>query len=266
MKGVRFRLSLEELSFAMGLLDGQDAASAFLLTALGERDQREIEGRLYAAAHSLIARDCLRIAQDDQQVKKHLDESLARVVRTMLDHDYYIRCSRTMRGIQDVVTYFIGGVAIVESCTLQDVVVSLETVNSDQEVKQRCFSFFDLPTEVTDVKETSLVGTIPLSMIEEARSRIQQKAEGQVTSMFAESGLSENAASQLTNGLVHEEVRGSVVRVERQKDHAVSSAGFLLLKEPDRYWLLEIVAEDPPKARVFAGNEQQFRTLLANLF
>jgi len=257
MQQVHFQLSIEELAFAMGILGGADVSSGFLMATLGERSRQEIEGRLLAASHSLISRGYLDFDLESQT--KRLDKALSNVVNVLLQNDYSIRCSRSAKGVEQVLNYFIRGRTIVEHRIVKEVVCRLELIPNTRAVVERSGDFFSITRRAKAGDRSEAVGTIPVSLLEQAKEGAFDLSREQVAALFMDAGLSADTAKKLAEDFSEPEYRGSIIRIENENGQMISNWGLLLLKGPHRFWILEIVPHDPPMVKVYPGTYQQYR-------
>lgn len=261
MGSLSYRLSVEELAFALGMLGGAEGASGFLRTVLGDRSQAELEGRLMAACHSLIARDLLKF--DLQTQSKELDGNLAALVGILLQSDFSIRCSRSTVNGELLCTYFFRGRDTVEHRIVQEIISSVRLLRPPQAAAASSLDFFGLAKGTAGT--TGPVGTIPVSLLEQLREQAASAREDHLTPPLMAAGISAPLADRLAEDLLATEYRGSVIRIDNRNGQMVSNKGFLILKGHERYWLLEILEQQEPLVRVFRGSASQYRHLYADL-
>jgi hypothetical protein len=259
-----FQLSVEEVAFAMGVIGDPAVSSGFLLAILGDISQQELEGRLYAASHSLMARGLFDVNLDTQE--QQLDQALGAMIRALLANTYSLRCSRTIQGEEQLLNYFLGDGQIVEHRLYKGVVSHLETIPDMVTVYSRCAAFYDLPIEMTAAEGAEEpVGFLPASLLEDVKDAIPTITASQIVAQFTEAGLSEQAAVDLADDLLQQRYRGSVLRAETTTGEITSDRGFLLLNGPQRLWLMEAILEEPPLVRVYRGTPGKFKNLLRSL-
>jgi len=261
MRQTRFRLSIEELAFAMGILGGANVASGFLIATLGEKSQPELEGRLYAAGHSLMARGCLELEGETKQ----LDKTLSDMVSLLLENKFSIRCSRSAGGVEQTLNYFFRDKIIIEHRSFQEVVCQLGIISGTQALLELSKRFYSLPQKAPTGNQIEAAGIVPASLLERARVGISDVPQNQINLLFQEAGISVDHAKNLADDLYNPEYRGSVIRIEKENGQFVSNQGFLLLKGMQRFWILEILSQDPTMARVFPGTDQRYNELFRAL-
>jgi len=258
-----YTLSVEEVAYCMGLLGESEAAGGFLLAVLGEIEEQEMDGHLFAASHSLIARGYLDIDLDTSE--QRLDQGVAKVLQVLLQHEYSLRCSRLVNDEEELVNYFFGRDDIVEHRLAKGVVSRVERIKDTQGVVRRCQEFSQLLPEDIDGSPGEYLGTIPHELIREATLNTSEATGQEMTSQLAGAGLSAEIAGEVVEDIISEESRGSIVRVDNKDGEMESNEGFLFLKGPNRSWLFEIVPEDPPLLDIFRGSVQQFKISLEKL-
>lgn len=263
MKRAKFQLSIEELAYAMGLLGEPGVARGFMITMLGEQDAREMEGHLFAATHSLMARGYLEL--DFKAGAQHLDKTLAEVVKVLMQHEFSLRCSRMVGEDEYLVNYFFRGEDIVEHTLLHGVVSCLETIRDVQGVVDRCNSFFAPPAATTATTVAEVLGTIPVSVIDQASEAIRQSPKEYIVPWFVEAGMADAVASDLIDDLHGREYRGSILKIVKKDNEMSASDGYLLLKGPSRFWIMEIIPQEPPLVKVSQGARSQLEALLRRL-
>jgi len=262
MKKTKFQLSVEEVAYAMGLLGEPGVARGFMITVLGEQDAREMEGHLFAASHSLMAREYLEL--DFKAGAQHLDKTLAEVVKALMQHEFSLRCSRLVEE-EHLVNYFFHGEGIVEHTLLHGVVSCLETRGDVQGVVDRCNSFFAPPAATTATTAAEVLGIIPVSVFDQASEAIRQSPKEYIVPWFVEAGMADAVASDLIDDLHGREYRGSILKIVKKDNEMSASDGYLLLKGPSRFWIMEIIPQEPLLVKVSQGARGQLEALLRRL-
>jgi hypothetical protein len=250
-----FRLSIEELAYALGV-----AASVFLLCLLGERPQREMQGRLLAAAHGLAARELLDF--DEDAGIRGLSPALAAAVAPLLQHSRAIRCSRVAGGHEAVLSFFFGSDGVSAQRLQRSIVAHLERLDGPVAALERAVAFFDLPA---DNGKDAALGTAAASLLEQARYANDAAQRESYAAQFAAGGLPAGTAVALANDLSHPAVRGSVLRIMVDGDRPAANAGFLVLHAAARAWLFEPEQPDAEVVRVVPGHAAALRRMLADL-
>jgi len=94
-----FRLSPEELALAMSMVGNADVAKGLLVSQFGVMDAAQMQERLFAAGHSLIAKSLLSV--DTASGQTHLDEALSAAASALCKADFTIRFSRGEKGLSN---------------------------------------------------------------------------------------------------------------------------------------------------------------------
>ena len=254
-----FRLSIEELAYALGVMGGEEAASVFLLSLLGERPQREMQGRMLAAAHSLAARELLDF--DEDAGIRGLSPALAATVAPLLQHSSVIRCSRNAGAQEAVLSLYFGSDGVSAQSLRRSIVVHLERLDF-ADALERAVAFFDLPA--VNGRDAAL-GSVAATLLEQARHVCDAVQRESFAAQFAAEGLPDGTAVALAHDLSHSAARGSVLRITVEGDRPVASAGFLVLHAAARAWLFEPVQSDAEVVRVLPGHAAALRRMLADL-
>lgn len=251
-----FDLSIEELAYAMGVLGGSEVATGYLMALLGERPQREMQGRLLAASHGLVARGYLDF--DPVTGDKRLSPDLARTVGVLIQHDFLLRCTRAAAGQEKIVSFYIHGDQCVEHRLDKAVVAHVETLPDRGEIVHRSAAFFDLLSEDHPVEGVQSVGIISATLFEKIGQSSLNADARRIATQLTDGGLPADVSRAMAADLSDLAYRGSVMKVKTQEGALVSDAAFLIFKGPHGYWILEVVADEPPNLRVFAGRLDQF--------
>lgn len=257
------RLSVEELAFAMGVLGGGEMASGILQAVLGQREKAEMDGRLYAAGHSLMARGLLTV--DVASQSKELDGRLSSMVEVMLASDFTLRCSRSARGEEQVLNLFFRRGQIVSERVIQDVVCEIEPLASADEAAEQVRRFFGLPAGGRAAGTQGSAGTIAADLLDQIRQTTPGASAEEVAQRLQEAGLAAQPARLVAEDLLAPDYRGAVLRVDNVGGRAVSERGFLILKGQARFWLLAIRPQEPPVLEVLAGSGSRYRAAFRGL-
>ena len=82
---------------------------------------------------------------------------------------------------------------------------------------------------------------------------------------FVEAGMADAVASDLIDDLYGREYRGSILKIVKKDNEMSASDGYLLLKGPSRFWIMEIIPQEPPLVKVSQGARSQLEALLRRL-
>lgn len=261
MERVEAVLSIEELAYAMGVLGGIDTAIGFLLGTLGQRPRLEVEGRLLAAAHSLVARGYL--AFDVTTSSSWLTDSLAKLVQPIVRNHHILRLSRTKGGEEDIATLYASNEGMVFQHLQRGVVSRLLFLADAVDARDQCLLFFDLTNGTEAFSEP--LGTIAANTIDILRRSASERSLEATAAELASHGLEPTQALRLAEDLRHDMGRGSIVRLESQGEEVVSQRGMLILKGDHRNWLFEISPAEEEVLHVYLGTPAVFDILFMRL-
>ncbi|MEM4202904.1 MAG: hypothetical protein QXS54_02425 [Candidatus Methanomethylicaceae archaeon] len=261
MNSAEVVLSIEELAYAIGILGDVEAASGFLLGTLGQRPRLEVEGRLLAAAHGLIARGYLEL--DVVTNSSRLKDGLTRMVQPIVDGHYTLRLSRVKDGEEEVATLYVSETGMVLHRLEHGVVSHLLSLADAADVQAQCRSFFGL----TEAPETAseCLGKIPADTLDALRRNSQGRPVEELAAEIASYGLGPLRALDLAQALRRETARGSIVRLETKGDEIVSQRGLLLLEGQRSWWLFEISPTETDVLSVYLGTPAVFDQLFMRL-
>jgi hypothetical protein len=254
-------LSIEELAYAMGVMGGTDTATGFLLGLLGPRPPLEVEGRLLAAAHSLVARGYLDF--DVATSASWLTGELANIVELMIHSDYSLRLNRVTEKDEEVATLYVSDKGLVLHQILKGVVSHVEPIPDLETAQERCLTFFDL-SDVNGDSPSDAV-KIPASMLDTIRQSLREQNTNALIDELVIHRLDRNRAFQFVEDLRNESMRGSIVRLEIQRDQVVSQRGMLIVKGLQRSWLFEMLPDETDAMNLFLGSSGIFRNIFLNL-
>jgi hypothetical protein len=245
-----YRLSIEELAYLMGALGEPDIAGGFLVVLLGELTPSETEGRLYAASHSLMARDLLHV--DTTTGEQEICEPLADMVRGIVYHDFSLRCSYVETGIERSAAFFVSENRIVQHVLEQQVVSNIEFAPTLENAAERCAHLFGLKLVPQATSMAKPLGAIAPSLLDEASALDPTTSLQQMIDTFAGGGLSLPVAEEVADDIVHQHSRGSVLWTARpNEEQEVTQRGMLLLRGRERFWTMILDDEDPPMLTVY---------------
>ncbi len=254
------RLSIEEMAYVMGVLQGSSQAGAFLKSMIGEREQKEIEGRLIAAAHSLLAHGWLSL--EDEHL--NLNDDLHAKILHLAESSYSIRMSKTVRGREEIVSYFFRGGQIIEFRLENAVVSCLETIDDRESFLNRARTFWEISADVQE-ERLSEEAIVPGDILDIVRKDAETGKKERALELLVSKGVKESTGAQLVNDMESANWRGSILRMEPNGDLVSAERGFLLLKGMERLWLFALVEKPTPEVHIFPGNSRTFHELLMEL-
>ena len=263
MKSSGFKLSVEETAYAMSILGGNDIATGLMLALFGERPKLEMEGRLLAAGHSLVARGLLDLSH--KSIRDRLSSELVEMLEVILQSETkFVRCSNVVDGIEDVMSVYRMGDAFLVQQVTDNVVYDLQQIASVNKLHERIIAFFGILSNpslgLNDVR-----ATFPVSVLEQLRELVHQGQNDKAVQLLLENNVPQKLVDDIVMDISIEHKRGSVICVESQSGKLKSEHGFLLLKTDERFWLFSLTQDDIPHLEVYKGNTDTFSRLMTEL-
>lgn len=245
-------LSFEELAFAIGAIGENDVAAGFLRGLLGMRTKEEIDGRLLAASHSLIARGLM--TPDFEKDEPVLDPVLADYASVMARCDYSIRCGRSTDDGEDVLTLFVKGDNSIAHRIHLNVVSQISAVASLDDSLPELLGFAGLePTGKKDEPLPESLGTLKQTILAELATREAPFGVNDVRSLIesAQTDLPEEIVEMLVASLCSVSDRVGIARIEIRDGEIRSDQGLLLLRSGKALWALVLDPSTPEELRVY---------------
>lgn len=230
-----WRLTVEEIAFLISMRNQPAIAQGTMRVQLGPLTKENIEGRLYAAGHSLIARGELAVAADGSI---HVGEDMALLTDILLDSPHSLRFTRTYRNAELLLTYHFYRGAIYEHRLVQGVVHEIEAVANSAAVAVGGVAFFGLDeASIAAQAETTASCEIDAAVWNELS--VQNEYPQLIAKVRALTVLN-GAGEWLAQDLLSANYRGTVLWVSYTEDkQPISDHGFLVLNAPQRTWLVE---------------------------
>lgn len=263
MKHGASALSIEELAYAMGVLGGTEVARGYLTTLLGERPQQELEGRLLAASHALVARGYLDF--DAASGDKQLGPDLAPMVNALVQHDYLLQCTRAGSGQETVLNFHITSDLCVAHRIEKAVVAHLEALSDQAEAAARGAAFFDIPANTASAAGPQRLGIIPADLLQKIGQSLAKTTPEHSAAQLGAADLPVDLARPLAEDLHAPVSRGSVMKVQVGDAGILSDKGFLIFQGLYGCWFFEILPKTPPMLDVCVGSLEQFHRLFQSL-
>lgn len=228
---MEFRLSVEELSFALTLLDEKIVARELLKAHFGELGEAEVVQRFIGVSHSLIARGFLTFSVPDGTLRP--SSALVTLLRALAHPLYTLRVSRVDEDTETVRTYHFhkeGVIAqILEETGLVYTLKSFGAEEGAREVEREGSQLFHLePTA------------------EVIEGEIEQQTFSQLTApsrrdglinRLKEEGISSSLAMMLDEDFRQERFRGSISRIDYQENQTVSDYAILIFGARKGTWI-----------------------------
>lgn len=255
-----WRLGVEELAVALGVAGGEDVAAGLLMAILGPRSPEEMDGRMLAAGHSLVARGLLVLRGDE----KRLDEGLSSALLPLVQQRFSLRCSRAEAEGEDLATYFVGPSEVSEHRLRQAVVSELTLLPGAEEATARSAAFFGLKA----ARRSALaepVATLAAATLQQARVQAVDEGRAAAAASLLAGGVPEAIAQQVAQDLATPRFHGSVLRVEQGQEGPASDRGFLLLQGAERPWLCDMLPGEPLQLALYRGDGATYAALFTPL-
>ena len=252
MNSIDLRLSVEEVAFTLSAVNQPGMAHDLMIAQLGDMQQEEARVRLLAAGHSLMARGWLSM---DEQERIHLADPLARVGPVLSHADFSIRYTRSHQSVDLTLSFHFAEGDIFTHTMEQGVVHHITKVPSTAAVIQGSLAFFE-------VNQTSPFACpsaeIPYALLEKIKD---EEDTSSILRYLQESNVPPETQALLTEDLHEARYRGSILRVEYGEDNVPrSDHGLLVLRGPDRLWLLRPrLEEGEALVTILPGTEEVFR-------
>ena len=230
-----WRLTVEEIALLMSLHGQKEAAKELLQYQLGPVGKENVQGRLYAAGHSLIAGGELAVAADGSI---HVGEDMALLTDILLDSPHSLRFTRTYRNAELLLTYHFYRGVIYEHRLVQGVVHEIEAVADSTAVAAGGVAFFAL----NDGPVAASAGTaVPCEIDAAAWNELSIETEyPQLVAKVRALTPLNGAGELLAQDLLSANYRGTVLWISYTEDkQPISDHGFLVLNAPQRTWLVE---------------------------
>ena len=228
-------VSLEEMAYLLeAAQEGQ--GGGFLRATLGKLGEEEMRGRLVSAAHSLLARQLLRIESEKIRVVPALQTLLLH----LLHSNYTLRIGKTEKGEERLRTYFFSGQDVVEESVDQGVVVCLRKVDREH-ILPRTASF--LSSSPLQCAHWSTSVPIPVESLESGRAIAEEGREQEAQELFVEAGVASDIAQGLANALSNAQWRASIVSMRSIGPQIVADRVLLLLQS-STLWAFQVIASE----------------------
>jgi hypothetical protein len=276
---MEYRLSIEELAFALGHLGGADVATGFIASTLGDLAEAEVKARLVAACHSLAARGLLQANM--QQANATLEPTFAAVAGALVQSQRLLRCNVVSQHDDQLITFFLGRareVGWVESRVESGVIAVLTCLNGQNDddalagLTERVLHWVPNRSSHGDLPSGSL-GQISSETLKRLRDNSQPQAELVMTLM--QHGFTDSTAQAVLACVAGASVRGSLVSISSSQDgNLVSNQGILFAAQAHSddshdaavYFALQTTQPNlPPIVEVHWGTREGLMILLREL-
>ncbi len=244
----RLYLSVGELAFALGN-QGFEQAALDLVDANFELSEiKDATLVLAASGQSLLVRQLVQINSDNNY---SLTPPLERAAHFLAFAEQTFMCSRIEGNKAATLSFHAGPRGIIKHSTENELVHVIEELPNIENIAAAAADFYDAPESAPQ--------PISLNLAQSVAEEIRDSQDRE----FIEHNLSQAGATQfirnaLTDDLLKSRFRGSVARVDHQKDGtSLAEHRFYLLRGETRLWLLkpkvsgtETIIEFSPASRL----------------
>lgn len=251
------QLSVEEMALAMSLAGMPETGKLFLYSAYGELSGEDESSRLYAAGHSLVARDLIYIVEG----RAELSHDMKRIFSILTESEYSIQYVKQQEGLANLV-YAVQGADIIEQASKQGVAYELTEVRDEEQIADGGIKFFGIGANATgQYPEASM----PVSLLEELKAANAQPVEA-IVGLLQTAGLPDQLSQPLAEDLHEPVYHGAVLRMDNANGELRSESGIFTLGGKDRSWLFPLFEkEGEVYVRVEPSSASTFKRELAQL-
>ena len=261
MNAHTYWLSIEEVAYALGLLGGPETAATYLQNLLGERPADEINGRLLAASHALVARGLLTF--DMETTAKELDADFGRVIEDLARAQCVLSLTQRTAQARTAADLYFHGEMVIEQRIDRAVVAELEALPGRAQATARILAFFGVEADATDAHSAALAA-FPASLLSQVK---RSDAHGLAALLQAE-GVGASIATQFANDVAATISRGNILQTRPLMEGAARievQSGVLLMRSPARSWLVHLAQPNPALAQLYPLNAKTLRTAIDEL-
>lgn len=257
----QFRLSVEELAFALAALGWPATSKGLMISHFGEMESHILNARLLAGGHGLLARRWLSI--DVTTGATRPEPGFFAVLETVAQADYTVHYSRVGREGETRLSYHVVGGRVVAQRVVDGIIYELDEYTDLGAITEGGLAFFGLDNGAgSDESAVELAADL--------FQRITNPTQGdsfKAVRALTEVGYPEAKARTFVEDVQQCDFRGSAMRVEYPADNRpVSDHGFLVLRGSTRIWFGRMITDtQPPRVRICPGNSNTFRREIALL-
>jgi hypothetical protein len=199
-----------------------------------------------------MARGLLEV---DASGSVHLDEALARAVRPLAKADFSIRVSCSHGGAELARSYHFVGSGVISQEVDRDIIYTLVEFPSRDAALASCVAFFDTEDAAAFAADPA---TVPMGSLDEIQKTADPEA---VHATLAAAGMPQSVRAMFVPDFQGVVFRGGLLRVDfGQPSGPTSNRGTLILRGPQRLWLMRILPEgDTARLLVMAGSKESLR-------
>ncbi len=251
-----YRLSIEELALILAQSGQVETSRELIASQLGAAaSEAEVQASMLTAAHGLLANGWLELDADGTPV---IDPELQRITGLLTEAQVSLCYSRADQDAEYRITYHKSAAGVFAH------VIEHGIIHAFTELPHTDDAIFAGGVEFFEVAEAAPFSVPEFELPLEALNAIKDERDvGVITRRLHQAGAPETAASLMAEDLAATQYRGAALRVEyTQNNEPVSDRGLLLLRGPQRLWIMR---QAPEGVTVMPGIEAAFRNEVAAL-
>lgn len=235
---VEYSLGLEELALVFGLINRKDLGQQVIAAAYDDLSPQQVEERLTAASHSLLARGLTSIS--DQGII-NMDSQLELAVFPLTTFDYLIQLSLVLESGRADVTIHIQQGKKFTAHLVKAGVVHILTHGVVASLGKYVLDVFDEIGTGSQEKSPGKQLPVSLAVLGEVQSKGNDMDE--MVPLLTAADWAEQAARDFCADLVDQKLRGTLLRLDSRQDadwEKVKSSpnrSLLFLRGAHRSWL-----------------------------
>jgi hypothetical protein len=262
MNAHTYWLSIEEVAYALGLLGGPETAATYLQNLLGERPADEINGRLLAASHALVARGLLTF--DMETTAKELDADFGRVIEDLARAQCVLSLTQRTAQARTAADLYFHGEKVIEHRIDRAVVAELEPLPGRAHATARILDFFGVESGADDAHNAA-VATFSAALL----SQVKRSDAHVLAALLQAEGVGPSLATQFANDVAATISRGSILQtrplVMEGAPRIEVQAGVLLMRSTARSWLVHMAQPNPALAQLYPLSAETLRFAVEEL-
>lgn len=231
-----YSLGLEELALAFGLINSRGMAQQLLQGAYDNLTASQVDERLTAASHSMLARGLTSLSKNG---KAQLDNGLEKALFPLVRFDHLVQLNLVLSEGQATATIHVQKGKTFTAHLVKLGVVHILTHGAIKDLGEYILSVFDKIG--VEAKSAAYKQPITLGVLGAALRQAQETKV--VSNILVEEGWGEAEAKFLAEDLAIQSLRGTLLRVDGNQSANVeqiktqSTKNLLALKGKQRSWL-----------------------------
>ncbi len=253
-----FFFGVEELAVVMSVAGSPEMAHSFMVAQLGDMSKEEARARLLSATHSLLARGWVMLGTQGETL---LAEPILALAKVLTKSDFSIRLNRSYPTAELLLSFHFSNGSIYSQAIEQGVVHRITCIQDKETVIQKGLEFFEIET-LADFGFSPF--EVPMALLNE----VKNLEYALILQKLQEAHVSEPLAEILAADLSSVQYRGGTLRVEYPDQKSPQSEkGFLILRGPERLWLLRLLKKDMEVSVILLpGTKETLSLEMSHLF